>query len=208
MFPARLLLILGLVAAPLAGAAAQTGERLPGHVSARVFAAAPAPLAFAIEPGDNTDENIALAESLGREAAARGIVINPTGGTLVLRFDTEVRTSAQTPRQSFSREGPRLDPDSPTPAPPGARDEVANVLSSRGNAVIGGRRSGGPDYARLLRYVINATLDDRTSGRRLWQGHVSYDSAAPDRTAMFVALAPILAEQVGKSVQEKSFQLD
>jgi hypothetical protein len=204
---ARFALTLLLLTAPLVPAAAQSDDA-PGHVAARVFAAAPAPLAFAIEPGDNTDENIALAESLGKEATARGIVIHRTGGALVLRFDTEVRTSEQISRRSFSREGPRLDPDSPTPAPPGARDEVANVLSSRGNAVIGGRPSGGPDYGRLLRYVINATLDDRASGRRLWQGHISYDTSAPDRTQMFVALAPVLAEQIGKSVQEKPFRLD
>jgi hypothetical protein len=150
---------------------------------------------------------MALAENLGKQAASRGMTVERGGGTLVLRFDTEVRT-AQAPRRSFSRDSGTLDPDPGTPTPPGSGDEVTNMLSSRGGGVLGSRGSSGADYTRFLRYVINATLDDRTTGRRLWQGHVSYDTATPDRTAMFVALAPVLAEQIGKNVQERSFRLD
>lgn len=202
----RTVLWLALTALPLDTAFAQDG-RPPGQVAARAFMAAPSPLALSIEPGDNTDENMALAQRLAKEATGRGITVQPQGATLVLRFDTEVRTSTP-PRQSYSRPGGAFeDPDSMTPAQPGARDEVTNMLSSRGGGVIG-RSSSGADYSRFLRYVINATIDDRATGRRIWQGHVSYDTAEPDRTAMFVALAPVLAEQIGKNTQERAFRLD
>lgn len=202
----RLLLLVPLFAAPLASVLAQTEGRPPGTMAARAFTAAPSPLAFAIEPGDNTDENMALAENLRKQAASRGMTVQREGSTLVLRFDTEVRTGQATQR-SFSRESGSLDPDPGTPTPPGSGDEVTNMLTSRGGGVLG-TRSSGADYTRFLRYVINATLDDRTTGRRLWQGHVSYDSSASDRTAMFVSLAPVLAEQIGKNVQERPFRLD
>jgi hypothetical protein len=203
----RTVLWLALIALPLASGLAQEG-RPPGQVAARAFLAAPTPLALTIEAGDNTDENMALAQRLAREAARHGITVQPQGATLVLRFDTEVRTSTPQ-RQSFSRPGGAFaDPDSGTPSPPGAGDEVTNMLSSGGGGVIRGRPPSGADYSRFLRYVINATLDDRSTGRRIWQGHVSYDTAEPDRTAMFVALAPVLAEQIGKNTQERPFRLD
>jgi hypothetical protein len=196
-----------LLALSFASTAAQ--DRPPGHVVTRTFAAAPAPLVFQIEAGENTDENIALAARIAKEAAARGIGVQPQGAALVFRFDTEVRTNPPAQRQTFSRPGAGLsDPDAGTPSPPGSRDEVTNMLSSGGGGVIGSRPPAGPSYGRLLRYVVNATLEDRATGRRLWQGHVSYDTTAPDRTAMFVALAPVLVEQIGKSVQESSFRLD
>jgi hypothetical protein len=203
----RLPLLLTLVAIPLGSAIAQSEGRPPGTMAARAFMAAPTPLAFAIEPGDNTDENMALAENLRKQAASRGMTVQRDGSTLVLRFDTEVRTG-QAPRRSFSRDANSLDPDPATPTPPGTGDQVTNMLSSSGGGVLGSRGSSGADYARFLKYVVNATLDDRATGRRLWQGHVSYDSSSSDRTAMFVSLAPVLADQIGKNVQERSFRLD
>jgi hypothetical protein len=203
-----LLLALGLIGVPLAGATAQPGERAPGHVAARAFATAPASLAMAVEPGDNADENLAIAARIAREAAARQIAVDPQA-RLVLRFDSEVRANFRARRQTFSREGGGLsDPDIGMPAPPDTDDQVANVLSSCGAGAVGARPLPQAGYGRCLRYVINAMLDDRSSGRRLWQGHVSYDAAAPDRTAMFVALAPVLVEQIGRTEQEKSFRLD
>lgn len=201
----RLLLLL-LFAAPLGPALAQS-DRPPGTMAARAFLAAPSPLAFAIEPGDNTDENVALAETLRKQAASRGMTVQGNGSALVLRFDTEVRT-AQAPRRSFSRDAGSLDPDPNTPTPPNADEQVTNMLSSGGGGVLGTRSGSGANYARFLRYVINATLDDRSTGRRLWQGHVSYDTSSSDRTTTFVSLAPVLAEQIGKNVQERPFRLD
>jgi hypothetical protein len=201
----RIALLLVLLALPFAAAAQ---DRAPGHVAARAFAVAPAPLAFHIEAGENTDENMAVAARIADEAAARGIGVQPQGAALVLRFDTEVRTNPPAQRQTFSRPGARLaDPDSGTPSPPESRDEVTDMLSSRGDGLIGRRPLSGSSYGRMLRYVINASLEDR-NGRRLWQGHVSYDTAEPDRRAMFVALAPMLVEQIGQNVQERAFRLD
>jgi hypothetical protein len=209
MLMTRILLSLALAVSPAASVLAQDQGRPPGQVAARAFAAAPSPLAFTIEPGENSDENVALAGRLAREAAARGIDVRQEAGGLVLRFDTEIRTPSAAPRQSFSREGGNLSGQGAgAPDLPGSRDEVTNMLSSGGDGVIGGRPLSGANYTRFLRYVINATLDDRATGRRIWQGHVSYDTSESDRAAMFVALAPVLAEQIGKSVQERAFRLD
>jgi hypothetical protein len=209
MISARLFLVMALVTAPLDAVLAQTDDRAPGRAAARAFAASPAPLAFAIEPGDNSDENMALADRIGKEAARRGMGVQPKGGALILRFDTEVRTDASAPRPSFSRPGGgSTDPDDQTPTPPEARGEVTNLLTSRGGGVLNSRSRSGSGSERLLRYVINASLQDTATGRQLWQGHVSYDTNTPDREAMFVSLAPVLVEQIGKSVQERAFRLE
>jgi hypothetical protein len=208
MISARLFLALAIIAAPLEAVLAQT-DPAPGRAAARAFASPPAPLAFAIEPGDNSDENMALADRIGKEAQRRGIGVQPKSGALVLRFDTEVRSDAPAQRPNFSRQGGgSTDPDDRTPAPPEARDEVTNLLTSRGGGVLNTRPRTGSGSERPLRYVINASLEDSVTGRRLWQGHVSYDSNTADRTAMFVALAPALVEQIGKTVQERAFRLE
>jgi hypothetical protein len=204
----RLLLLIGVLS-PLAAAIAQTEDRPPGRVAARAFATAPAPLSLEIAPGDNTDENMALAQRIAKEAKGRGITVGSGSTATILRFDSEVRTSSPAPRQSYSRQGGgSANPDSSTPRPPGSPDEVANMLSSSGAGILSQRQPSGSDYERPLRYVINATLEDRATGRTLWQGHVSYDTTAHNRTAQFVALAPVLVEQIGKNLQEKPFRLD
>jgi hypothetical protein len=209
MISARLCLAMALVTAPIQAVLAQTDDRAPGRAAARAFAAPPAPLAFAIEPGDNSDENMALADRIAKEAPRSGIGVQPKGAGLVLRFDTEVRADAPAQRPNFSRPGGGVgDPDDRTPDPPETRDEVTNLLTSRGSGVLNRRPQPGSGSERLLRYVINASLEDTTTGRRLWQGHVSYDTNTPDRKAMFVALAPVLVEQIGKSVQERTFRLE
>src|SRR5689334_5703695 len=100
----RLLLLLS-VFCPLAAAIAQTSDQPPGRIAARAFAAAPTPLSLEIAPGDNTDENMALAQRIAKEAAGRGIGVGLGATATILRFDTEVRTNEPASRQSFSRQG-------------------------------------------------------------------------------------------------------
>lgn len=69
------------------------------------------------------------------------------------------------------------------------------------------RRDELPDRG-ALRYVLTATLDDEKSGRRMWQGKASYVGAPADEAAMMATMASVLADQVGRTVRERSFEIE
>lgn len=190
-------------------AAASLAQDQPGRLSARSFTPLPTPLVIDVEPDDNTDANIALAQRMAETLARSGIRVAPKTSPLVLRFDSEVRENVSPERQRFDRESstPRDDDlRGGASGPPDQRDEVANVFSSQGRGLMGPRR-GERDYARALRYVINARIEGRGDGRRFWQGHLSYDTATTEGAALLEEMVPILLHEVGNTVQERRFAL-
>ncbi len=209
--PMRLLCLWTVLwAAALATNASLAQDTGPGRVSARSFATLPTPIAVVVAPTDNTDENEALARRFGEALAARGVHVVAQGAPLVFYFDSEVRANVRgggegtdPGRAAIETEDPAdrglIKRDTPDPArSPGAgRDRL-----------LGGRGGDQAYYGRALRYVINATIDDARDGRRLWQGHVSYDGAETDRLGTLAAIVPFLVAEVGKTVQQRRFRLD
>ncbi len=187
----------------IAGSAAaqDISGKPPGRVVARSFAALPTPIVVAVEVLDNTDENMALQRRFTDELARRGAKIEGKEAPLAFVFATEVRRNVPAgSRPDLSRESSSL--------PDGDAERVTNLLSSTRESVLRSRPERPVEYERALRYVINATIDDRRDGRRLWQGHISYDGAQSDRMAAFNAMVARLVEQVGKNLQESGFRLD
>lgn len=193
-------------------AMAQTGEH-PGRLVTRAFAPLPTPLTAAIEPQDNTDENVALARRFADEVAKRGGKLDGVDARLGFYFATEVRPNVRAappgptraPSEAAGSAAADADParsSALTPPPP-----ATGIPSGGASRALAGRAEG-RDYGRALRYVINVTIDDKRDGRRLWQGHISYDGAEPDRNAIFSALVPLLVVEIGKTNQERRFTFD
>lgn len=194
-------------------AIAQSDEH-PGRLVTRAFVPLPAPLIAVIEPQDNTDEYVALARRFAEEIAKRGGKVDSTGARLGFYFATEVRPNVRAappgptsaPGEAAGSAAADADParsSALTPPPP-----ATGAPAGGASRALSGRVEGGRDYGRSLRYVINATIDDKRDGRRLWQGHISYDGAEPDRKAIFSALVPLLVVEIGKSVQERRFAFE
>ena len=57
-------------------------------------------------------------------------------------------------------------------------------------------------------YVINAQLDERAAGKRVWQGNVRYDDAEGDRTRMLLMLVPRLVGVFGRTERGRGFALE
>lgn len=179
-----------------------------GQLIARSIARVPAPAEIAVQPDDNTDLNIALAKRMTSELAQRGYRAAPGAAALVLRFDSETRQNVTPTPRRFDRRSSRMQDENAREGSAGAPDsddEVTNLLSSRGNSVLGPRQS--QDYANALRYVLNARLEDRQTGTRLWMGHVRYDSDAADGRPIFEAMIPLLIGEIGRTVQNRRFSL-
>ncbi len=199
----RSILAICAIGVALAGSAAaqDSSGKPPGRVVARSFVALPSPMVVAVETLDNTDENMALQRRFTAELARRGAKTGGKEAPLAFVFATEVRRNVPS--------GSRADLSRESSSPPdGEGERVTNLFSSTRESVLRNRPERPVEYERALRYVINATIDDRRDGRRLWQGHISYDGAEGDRMTAFTAMVTRLVEQVGKNLQEGGFRLD
>jgi hypothetical protein len=181
-----------------------------GQLITRSFVALPTPLVVNVEPDDNTRTNMTLADRLARELGRRGYQVPSAAAPLVLRFDSEIRSNVTTAQGRYQREpSGAADSDMSIGAagPPDRPVGLANILSSApGRSVMGTR--GSDDYSRPLRYVVNARIEDRSSGSVMWQGHASYDSDRSDADPILEAMMPLLAAEVGQTVRDRRFSLD
>jgi hypothetical protein len=187
------------VASALPSALALAQDSKPGRVTGRAFHPLPQRAMIEVSPLDDRDENLRIAAAL-REALLRGgYALGDASTPLRLSFDSEVRPLS----------GPVRAPG--TPAPTGSDDVVPG---DRGTSPIPERRiqRGSDNVPRgktpLLRYVLNATIDDRTTGKRMWQGNVRYDDAESDRTQMLMRLVPPLMTAFGQTQKGRSFALE
>ncbi len=202
MIPRRRLMLslppaLVALGAPLA--AAQGVDTKPGRVTGRAFHPMARGAMIEVSPLDDRPENLRLAAEFRTELARAGLLLGDAKAPLRLSFDSEVRpvsagASAQRPADGAVTRGPAGPGDPGTTIPdrpvPRGSDNVA-------------RRA-----APALRYVINATLDEREGGRRLWQGNVRYDDAEGDRARLLARLVAPLMTAFGQTQKGRSFSLE
>lgn len=184
--------------APPPGPTSSAGSAGPGRLHASSYAPLPADLATAVRPWDNSAANLRLKATFADTLSRRGVKLGETNAPLTLNFETEVESLSV--------------PDGgPTLGQVIARNHESrvrmNFWSTTQDSLTQGRRG---DNATLgtVRYVLRATLDDRRSGARLWQGEASYTGAPADETAAFAAMVPVLLEAYGQTVRQRSFQVE
>lgn len=169
----------------------------PGRVTSRAFHPVVARTMIEVSPLDDRPENLAIATALRDELSRAGYLLGDATAPLRLSFDSEVRAAPGPVRQS---------PDQPAGRGNAAGDEPNSPLPDR--PVRRGSDGASRRPAPALRYVVNATLDDRATGKRLWQGNVRYDDAEGDRARVLVRLAVTLMAVFGKSEKGRSFALE
>lgn len=177
-------------------AAAQQPQ--PGRVTARSFDPVAAGATIEVSPLDDRQENQRLAAEFRRRLAAAGYRMGDASAPLRLSFDSEVRPmgGASSQRRDGGNPGTGSLPSGmdPTPTP----DRPVR----RGQDQAGGGQASG------LRYVINAQLDERAAGKRVWQGNVRYDDVEGDRTRMLLRLVPRLVGVFGRTERGRGFALE
>jgi hypothetical protein len=191
------------------------GQVEPGRVTTRSFEPLPQPIVLTVAPDDNSDANVALARQVTTELARRGYKVGasaPSGASapgFVLRFDTETRANVEAEHPRFNREASSDPSDGLSigiAGPPDQPNEVGTLFSSRpGRGVI----APPPDrrYDRALRHVLNMRLEDQRTGAILWEGHAQYDTYQSDADPFLAALAPLLIEEIGRTVRERRVTL-
>lgn len=185
------------IAVLLMGRTAAADEPSPGVARSMNFLALPPDAAVTIRPLDNTRANLVLKQHFAAALKKRALRVDEQNAIYVLNFETEVDQAARRSEPSFASGGGSN------------RDSEVriNVWATHQDSVLRGRVDDQSDRG-TLRYILNATLEDGRTGRRLWQGEASYAGAPADEAATLAAMAGVLADQLGRTVRQKNFRLE
>jgi hypothetical protein len=185
--------VLWIAYAPPCPATAQQPER--GVLNAVSFEPLPEGVPVLVRPLDDTDENLAIKEDFKAALAAAGFGVAADDARLVLTFETRENIGAgrapqpQTTVRLRGREG-----------------RMSTSATRHLPKLIEAPRDGTRIY-RPSRYRIDATIDDRSEGKRLWQGWAV--AGLREHTHLFLAktMVPAIVDNIGRTVREKPFPL-
>ena len=155
-----------------------------------------------VRPLDNSDANLKLKTSIEEALRAKGFGVTKDS-PLILSFDTrdEIGAWSETSRRTIlelraegGREGGEY-----------AHAKV-NVFDSASGGLLNEGR-GGTSITTPSMYRIDATLDDRTNGRRLWQGWAIANLSHGERTDLDRAMIPAIVQNLGRTTTRQPFNL-
>ena len=197
--PGILLVCCGLLAwQPAASQDASTGL-----FNAVAFRPLPDGAAVRVRPLDNSDENLALQQEFERELTARGHTVSENA-PLVITFEVRDEIGAWSTRDrrtvlELEGRGDSL----------GGHDHKArlNLFDSDRGGILNQGRGSGTSITTPSEYRIDATIDDRTNGRRLWQAWVTADLGYSDGPTLTRAMIPVIIGNLGKTVKRQPFEL-
>ena len=167
-----------------------------GVINAVSFEPLPEDISFLVRPLDDTDENLAIKAKFEAELVAGGLNVATEGARFVLSFGSRQQVAA-----------------GPAPRPQTAvriRDQGGRMSTSEPRYVsrlVGTGREGTQIYRRNL-FRIDATIDDKMEGTRLWQGWAIASVDGHSHLSLAEALVPAIVDSIGHTVREKPIQLD
>lgn len=148
---------------------------------------------------DDSDENFRIKRSLEAALTAQGFQMDPQA-MLVLTFETREEAG------SFydAGEGSIVHFSGHTGAGAGEGDASAmvNVFDSQRGGLLNKGDQPGVSVTSNSTYRLEVSVDDRTSGRRVWE---AWSTAALDHNgpaAAIAAMVPAIAAHVGKSASQ------
>lgn len=173
-----------------------------GMVNAIAFLPMAEKAAIAVRPLDDSDANLKLKTAFEQALRARGNGVS-ADSNLILTFETKDEVGAWTDegrrhvlelRAEGGREGGEY-----------AHAKV-NIYDSQSGGLLNQGR-GGTAIATPSAYRIEVTLDDRSNGKRVWQGWTVAKLVHGDRTELSKAMAGALVQSLGRTVDQRTFDL-
>jgi hypothetical protein len=174
-----------------------------GLMNAVSFRPVPAGSAIFVRPLDNSDRNLILQKDFERTLKRKGYTVSKDAD-LIMTFET--RDAAG----SWVGGGPNRfvelsnnHDQSGTDAP---RVRLNLFNSARGGLL-------NPDRKEATRTVtpssfrIDVTIDNKTDGKRHWQGWSSADTGTGSSRQMTRAMIPVIVDGLGKTIKQEPFPL-
>lgn len=202
MIARRSILALALIAA-LPAHAEESGD---GRFVAFACGVLPTPLAVDIVLPDDTQDNVQLANALGRMLRDGGVGIDKAA-PVKLALETEVVREAERRRPRDLGEFRRSTSNDPSLVDQNRTDMRLNLWSSRQDSVLTGRQeevlSEGVDELRLA-----IKMNDKSNGRCLWQGEIVYPLRGGDPWRTAALLLPSMTGAFGRTIRNEPVRVE
>ncbi|MEE8394356.1 MAG: hypothetical protein V3R66_08425 [Rhodospirillales bacterium] len=157
---------------------------------------------IAVRPLDDSDQNMILQQEFERALSDRGYTVS-RDAQLVLTFETRDVVGAWSgtgPRTMLELQNNEDRVGSQTP----------KVMLNIYNSTRGGVLNKGQSGTRIVtpsQYRIDATIDDRSNGKRLWQAWAVADLGHRDSISLTKAMIPVMVGNLGLTVKRQPFNL-
>ncbi len=170
-------------------------EPISGVLNAMSFHPIPEGLPILVRPLDDSPENLSIKTQLEQALAHAGFAVAKEGSFVVLSFETRREMGGgPTPRRQVT---PRFD----------ERHEESGFRDRRYNPQIGKGSTHGSTSISASRFRLDATLDDKQSGKRLWRGWTIARMQGDETANLAKAMAPVLVGSLGETVREQTFEI-
>jgi len=173
-----------------------------GTINSVSYGAIPKSASIEVRTFDDSDANLSLKKEFESALISAGYSIKK-GAALVLSFETrdEIGAWSTTDRRhilSLEAGGGRGGGEN-------AKARV-NVYDSASGGLFN-KGQGGTSIVTPSQYRLDATLEDRASGKTLWQGWAKADLHASDGDTLTRSMIPAIVKHVGKTARLKTFSL-
>lgn len=187
----------------LVSALAAAGVRADGLMNAVSYQPLPPGSAIFVRPMDNSDQNLRLQKDFEHALKRKGYTISENAD-LILTFETRDAAGAWTgggpnPYVELSDNHDQTGVNAPRVR--------FNLFNSARGGLLNPDRIQTTRMVTPSRFRIDATIDDKTNGKRLWQGWSTTDIGASGARDLTRAMVPVLVDVVGQTVRRKSFPL-
>ncbi len=185
-----------------AGPAAAQGTD-QGLLNAVAYQPVPADTAIRVRPLDNSDDNLVVQKDLEEALRGAGYTV-AEDAPLVLTF--EIRNEQGAWSDSGTRTLLELQARGGETGGESARARFNIFDSGRGGLLNRGRGKGTTIVTPTM-YRLDATLDDRTAGRRLWQAWTTAPLGQWTALPLTRAMVPAVVDNIGQTVRRQPFAL-
>ena len=182
-------------------AAAQTsGEN--GLLNAVAYLPIAKGQAIAVRSLSDSDDDMALKRTFEQALRAAGHLLS-ADATLILTFEVrnEIGAWSETGRRHVLELTARGGGDGGDNA-----KALLNLYDSNRGGVFN-RGSSGTSIVTPSKYRIDAQIDDRTNGKRLWQGWATADLGGYDSRDLTRAMVPELVKSLGRTIKRQTFTI-
>jgi hypothetical protein len=198
----RHIIAAALVALALPALAGPARAQSDAPVTAVLSALALQPMPEATSIDVVTYDDSDLARSIGAVArqalAARGYQVGPGGQLrLGLELRDELQIGDRTPTLGSARVERGEFDDS---------NVRVNIFADNQDSVLGGRV--GPTTSDALRFGLYVTLNDMTTGRRIWQAEIMADISGSDRETAGPQMVQAALQRLGEPVSREQVILE
>ncbi len=163
----------------------------------------PAGAVMEVQVLDNSNENLEVLSVVSDSLRARGYPVSETG-ILILTLETRDEIGAwSTSGDGKTIEFRILQGSGGT----GDSELRLNLFDSTSGGLLSNSQSNPTTIVTPSHYVINATLESREDGKRLWEGSVASDLGQSNSNDLLRRMAPLIAQIVGQSVDRQMVPL-